>query len=220
MTSVYLIRHAEPESIGAGRRFVGQSDPSLSAPGTRQAHVLADRLRQVRFDSVYSSDLQRCLMTAEIVTGEAGLPVRQERRLREIDVGLWEGLSFEEVRRRYPREHAEREEDLVGYRFPGGESFRDVQRRVVPAFVSIMDGGAENVLVVGHKGVNRVLLAHFLGLPLEELFSIAQDYCCVNIIRASALPDGSRRIVVERPSWRSGMGIEPTLDGTTAQHRF
>jgi len=156
-------------------------------------------LRQVRFDAIYSSDLQRCLMTAEIISGETGLTVRKEPRLREIDVGMWEGLTSEEAGQRYPTEHAERERDLIGYRFPGGESFRDLHGRVVPAFFRIVDESAGNILVVGHKGVNRVLLAHYLGLPLEELFSIAQDYCCVSIIRASVLPNGGRQTVVDRP---------------------
>ena len=127
------------------------------------------------------------------------MSVRREAQLREIDVGRWDGLAFEEVVRLYPREHVERERDLIGYPFPGGESFRDLQKRVVPAFLRIVDGADGNILVVGHKGVNRVLLAHVLGLPLRELFSIRQQHCGVNIIRASVLPDGSRRMLVGQP---------------------
>jgi broad specificity phosphatase PhoE len=148
------------------------------------------------------------LVPGRPVTEQAGPPIRPDRRLREIDAGLWNTLSFDEARRLYPREYAERERDLVGYRFPGGESFRDLQLRVVPALLDILDRDGGAILAVAHRGVNRVLLCHLLDLPLAELFSIDQDYCCVNVIRASTLPDGTRRTEVtaavdripERPS--------------------
>jgi broad specificity phosphatase PhoE len=137
------------------------------------------------------------LETAVAVVGKEGGPrLQPDRRLREIDTGLWQGLTFEEARQRYPREYAERERDLVDYRFPGGESFRELQQRVVPAFLDIVDKDGGNVLVVAHRGTNRVLLCHLLDLPLEELFSLEQGYCCVNLIRVSTLPDGSRKVDV------------------------
>jgi alpha-ribazole phosphatase len=164
-------------------------------------------LRTVRFDSIYSSDLQRCLATAEIIVEEArstrepgDLQVRPDPRLREIDAGLWEGLAFEEAAARYPREFDERELDLTGYRFPGGESFRDLRERVVPAFWEIVEEAGANVLVVAHQGVNRVLLCELLGLPFEELFSIRQVYGCVNVISASVSSEGRPRIEVLTPN--------------------
>jgi len=181
------------------KRYLGHSDPPLSAAGVEQAHRLADRLQQIRFSAAYSSDLQRSLSTAEIIVADAGLPVRPKIHLREIDAGQWEGLSAEEVKERYPREHAERERDLVGFRFPGGESYRDLNEEVIPVFLRILDASSGDILIVAHKGVNRVLLCRFLRLPLEELFSIPQDYGCVNLIRVSVSPDGSREARVTTP---------------------
>lgn len=201
-TRVYLIRHGEPALPDRRKRFVGQSDPPLSPSGARQAHLLADSLKTICFDALCSSDLRRCLSTADIFSHETGLSIQHQSDLREIDLGLWEGLCFEEVRQLYPEEHARRESDLVGYRIPGGESFYDLRERAVPVFFRIIDDNSGNILLVSHKGVNRVLLCHFLGLPLTELFSISQDYCCVNIIRASVLPDGSRQISVEAQNRR------------------
>lgn len=143
-----------------------------------------------RFDAAYSSDLRRCLQTAEILIGSTGTPLFLLPRLREIDTGLWQNLTFAEAARLYPAEYAAREKDLIGYRFPGGESFRDLQARVVPAFVDLVNeslaAGRESLLVVGHKGLNRVLLCHLLGLPLEMLFSIEQDYCALTILEIPA----------------------------------
>jgi broad specificity phosphatase PhoE/CTP:molybdopterin cytidylyltransferase MocA len=195
---VYLVRHAEPEGPG-GRRYVGRADPPLSRQGEEQARLLAGRLMAMTggacFDAVFSSDLQRCLRTAEIATEACGTPVQALPWLREIDVGLWEGLTWEEARQRYPAESDEREQDVTGVPFPEGESFTDVRARVVPHFERLVEesmaAGHRRVLVVAHKGVNRVLLAHFRDLPLEDIFSIEQDYCAVNVLTAP--PRRSRR---------------------------
>lgn len=197
-THIYLARHAEPEGAEGVHRFLGQLDPPLSPVGWRQAGELAQRLEGVEFRAIYSSDLQRSLSTAEAVAVGTGLVIQQELALREIHAGQWEGLTFDEAKLRYPAKFAERERDLVGFRFPGGgESFRDLERRVAPVFSQIMDSGPGDVLVVAHKGVNRVMLAHFLGTPRERMFDIVQDYCALSIIHASMLPDGSRAISVD-----------------------
>ncbi len=232
-TLVYLIRHAEPALPNREKRFVGRSDPPLSTTGIEQARRLANRLCRVHFDSIHSSDLRRCLDTARIIAdGEAKTgsrrqndepsqaiipeetqppvapPILANPQLREIDAGLWEWLTFDEAQRLHPREFSEREHDLTGYRFPGGESFHDLRDRVVPAFKRIINGGGENILVVAHLGVNRVLLCEFLGLPLEELFSIKQGYADIDLIKATALPDRSHRIEVVTAS-RHALRADP-----------
>ena len=200
---VFVARHAE--SLGGdGRRFLGQADPALGSRGEEQARRFAEELMAMTggacFDAIYGSDLQRCLRTADIVAERCGTTVQAERWLREIDVGLWEGLTWEEARQAYPVEHAERERDVVGQPFPGGESFKDLWARVVPGFLRLIDeslaAGHRRVLVVGHKGVNRVILAHMMGLPLEDLFSIEQDFCAVAVLEI--LTDASGRLRVAR----------------------
>jgi broad specificity phosphatase PhoE len=181
------------------KRYLGHSDPPLGAAGLEQAHGLAERLRPVRFSAAYSSDLQRSLRTAEIIVAGTGLPVQTNVHLREIDAGTWEGLSSEEVKERFPKEYEERERDLIGFRFPGGESYRDLSAEVVPVFQQMLSTAAGDILIVAHKGVNRILLGYCLGLPLEEIFSIPQDYGCVNILRVATSADGGRRIDVVSP---------------------
>jgi molybdenum cofactor cytidylyltransferase len=187
---VYLVRHAEPQGA-AGRRYTGQADPPLSRHGEEQARQLAGRLMDMSggacFDALFSSDLERCRRTAEIAVEDCGTPVQALPWLREVDVGLWEGLTWEEARQRYPTESSERERDVTRVPFPEGESFADVRARVVPGFQRLVEesiaAGHRRVLVVAHKGVNRVLLAHFRGLPLEDIFSIEQDYCAVKVLK-------------------------------------
>lgn len=179
---LYIARHARPELPDGEKRFLGQADPPLGAVGLEQARTLAARLRPVGFGAIFSSDLARCLLTAETVARDVGIAVTPDARLREIDTGLWEGLTSEQVRRRYPREYAERETDPIGHRFPGGESFRDVQKRAIPALREIIERGDERALVVAHLGVNRIILAHLRQLPFEQLFSIRQDYCDFEVV--------------------------------------
>jgi probable phosphoglycerate mutase len=162
----------------------------LSETGIEQAHGLTERVREVHFTAAFSSDLQRAAKTAEIVAADTGVEVELDARLREIDAGLWEGLTAEEAKERFPQDWAERERDLVGHRFPGGESFRELEHRVMAAFLDIVRRGGERPLIVAHLGVNRVLLGHSLGLPLEKLFSFQQEYCGVEILRVRE--DGRR----------------------------
>jgi molybdenum cofactor cytidylyltransferase len=206
---VYLARHARPEGP-EDRRYRGQADLPLGAAGRERAHGLAGSLMTLTggacFDAVFASDLSRCLETAEIAAGADGCtsPVRTEPGLREIDVGLWEDLTWEEAKQRFPAEHAAREADLTSAPFPGGESFAGLRDRVLPAFerllASSLAAGHRRVLVVAHKGVNRVILAHLQGIPLSHIFSIEQDYCAVTLLKVDRAEDGSPIVTCAVPS--------------------
>jgi probable phosphoglycerate mutase len=213
---VFLVRHAEPAGPG-GKRFLGQADPPLGPAGREQARLLTSRLGRLlsggpadgpsghpssdHFDAVHSSDLARCMQTTEILVAGTSIPVTPHEWLREVDVGLWQGLTWEEAKERYPADHARRELDPVGHPFPGGESFRDLRNRVAPRFMDLIDeeslAGSARVLVVAHKGVNRVLLTHILGLPLGQIFSIEQDYCAVSALRIIPGPEGGQQVLAE-----------------------
>jgi probable phosphoglycerate mutase len=108
--------------------------------------------------------------------------------LREINLGAWEGLAVSDVQRRFPEAYEARGAHLAGFRPPGGESFTDLQKRVVPVFEGILCGPGSPVLVVGHAGVNRVILCHVLGMPLENLFRIEQPYGAMSIITPGGGP--------------------------------
>ncbi len=176
-TRLYVARHARPELPDGEKRFLGQSNLPIGTVGLLQAQALSARLRSATFAAVYSSDLARCRATAEVIAEDCGIALTIDTRLREIDTGLWEGMTAEEARNTYPREYAERENDVLGVGFPGGESFRELRDRVLPVLGDILSGQGKTVLVVAHLGVNRVMLTHLRGLPFEQLFSLRQDYC-------------------------------------------
>jgi probable phosphoglycerate mutase len=107
-------------------------------------------------------------------------PVIAASELREINMGAWENLPMEEVRNLYPETYERRGVDPVFTAPPGGESFSDLHKRIIPFIEDLMDQSKGPVLMVAHAGVNRVILCHLLGMPLENLFLIGQDYGCLN----------------------------------------
>ena len=135
--------------------------------------------------AVYCSDLQRSLLVAEDV-GKSQDPRRKPQvreSLRELNLGEWEGLSFRTIQQQFPGEMEARWNDLANYRIPGGESLEDLAERIIPVFQQIIgDNLGREVCVVGHAGVNRVFLAKLLGMPMDRVFRLDQEYACLNLV--------------------------------------
>ncbi len=124
------------------------------------------------------------------------------QEIDEISLGDWDGLSFDRVKELYPQEFLQRGQELTSCRPAGGENFYDLQRRVLPFFRSVLENAQQPVLIVGHAGVNRVILGHIRSVPLETIMSIEQDYGCLNIIEKAA---AGVRIIAE--NLKSGVGV-------------
>lgn len=181
-TRIYLIRHGEVEGAGTPR-YNGHADVALSERGVAQYHGLKERFSGARISACYTSDLSRCVAGAEILGSHLGVTPVRERNLRELSVGVWERMSWAEIRERYPVEWQARLDDIVHYRVPGGENLLDLHGRVMPVIGGIVGRHrGEEVLVVGHGGVNRVILLEAIGAPLAALFNVEQKYCGLNII--------------------------------------
>ncbi len=188
-TVIYLIRHGAIISV-AGKAFIGQIEAPLSEEGVDQAWALRQWLEPVRFNRLISSDLSRSQRTAKIIRGRRANSLEAMPALREISLGEWEGFSFQEIRERFPEDYAARGRNIEDWRPPCGESFADCRARVTSVLAEIVTGSNGNVLLVGHAGVNRLILCSVLGIPVGKLHGIGQDYGCVNIIEYG--PDRAR----------------------------
>lgn len=181
-TRIHLIRHGQV----AGHhepRYNGQTDVPLTDLGIEQYHLLKERLAGAPVAACYSSDLTRCVTGAGIICGQFGIEPFCRSELRELNIGVWEGLSWDEITVRWPEEWQARLADLVNYRVPQGENLLDVQARVMPVIREILERHqGEEVLLVGHGGVNRIILLNAIGAPLSCMFNIEQNYGCLNII--------------------------------------
>lgn len=185
---IYLLRHGEIQEKEKGR-MVGQTDLPLSEQGRKQARQWRDALADTRFALIAASDLSRASQTARIIAGKQADAVRISPRLREIDLGEWDGRSKDQIKTEFPRLWALRGQAFDRVRPPGGESFEDLQARVMPVFqklIAPLQSGraknAANALIVAHAGVNRAILCRLLQVPLAHLFSLGQDYGGMNLI--------------------------------------
>jgi alpha-ribazole phosphatase len=137
----------------------------LSPQGRAQAWALAGRLAAEDLDTICASDLQRAWQTAEVIAAPHGLAVRAESRLREVDLGAWEGLTYDEIKQRYPQTLAAWQAHPLITTPPDGESLAQVAARVGEALDDIAQTyQGQAVLLVAHGGSLQVLLCLVLGL--------------------------------------------------------
>ncbi len=182
MSRLFLVRHGEPELAEEGL-FLGQSDVPLSARGKKEADELREALSPFSFDSVYTSDLVRAAETARIVVGSRPLDIVAVPALREIALGGWELRRRRDVEEEEPRAYRARGLNLLDFRPPRGESFRDLAERALPLLRGIMEKNDGDSLVVTHAGVLRLLFADLLGLGPEVLFRLSFDYGSLSLLR-------------------------------------
>lgn len=202
MHGLWLVRHGalppNPE-----RRFVGARNVPLSDAGRAQIRALAREFmpalatgqegkaaeesseKQAHgLAAVICSDLGRCRETAALLLAGAKWPagpppLHADAGLREINLGEWQGLTPEEVRREYPGQYERRGVDIARFCPPGGESFAQVQERALAALARWRARYPRGVLLlVAHAGLNRALLAAYLALPLADALRIPQGYAC------------------------------------------
>lgn len=176
-TKVFLIRHGEVEQKDL---FNGHRDVLLSSVGLAQMTRTADRLPPV--DAVFSSDLKRSAMGAGMIAAKQQIPHIVMEDLREMNFGVWEGMSAEEIASKFPEQWQAFMKDISTFRPESGETFNEVTKRVLKCYSSILQRYREkSIAILAHGGVNRIILNSLLNLG-KEIFYLAQDYAKVNII--------------------------------------
>jgi len=182
LSRLLLVRHGDTE-LNSAERYWGRSDVKLSAAGIEQAEKLCDRLAVEKIDAVYSSDLERALVTAEIIASSHQLAVITCAELREVNFGQLEGLTFSEISRLYPEVAKLWAERSTKLKYPGGESLVKFNNRV-SKFLSSLDKHAveETILVVAHAGVLRTLVCQLLGIDPQRRWQIRLDLASLSIM--------------------------------------
>jgi broad specificity phosphatase PhoE len=162
---ILLARHGETADNVAPERVMGWRDPPLSARGREQAHALARAVAPEGLAALWTSHLLRAHETAEIVGEALGLVARVDERLAESHRGWWEGRLMVDIEREEPPAWAAWQRAGAGFRFPGGESLGEHQRRALAALADVRDGPLP-ALVVCHGGTIRAIAAasHPAGL--------------------------------------------------------
>ncbi|MER5780900.1 bifunctional RNase H/acid phosphatase [Streptomyces mobaraensis] len=197
-TTFVLLRHGET-ALTPQKRFSGSggSDPELSPAGRRQAEAVAAALAaRGTIQAVVSSPLRRCRETAGAVAARLGLDVRVEEGLREADFGAWEGLTFAEVRDRYPADLDAWLASTKAAPTGGGESFAAVARRAALARDRLLTRYAgRTVLLVSHVTPIKSLVRLALGAPPESLFKMELSAASLSAVAYYADGNTSLRLL-------------------------
>jgi len=173
MTTLILSRHGHVEGITPAR-FRGRVEVPLSAHGEAQAAAVAARISS-RFTpvAVYTSQLERCRVTGGLIAAACGVASDALEGLADIHYGDWQWQTLDEVAQAHAAAYALWRSAPQFTRFPNGESLQDVRH------------AGEQVVLVGHDSVNRVLLCHLLDLPLSAYWRLAQDPCNLTVLDLS-----------------------------------
>ena len=182
MSRLLLVRHGDTE-LNSAERYWGHTDVKLSAAGFRQAEKLRHRLAAAKIDAIYSSNLNRATVTAEIIASGHQLDVTTCAELGEINFGELEGLTFEEINRLYPevtKLWAERSPKL---KYPGGESVDEFNKRVSKFLGRLKKHTpGETILIVAHSGVLRTLMCQLLGIQLQYMRQLRLNLASLSIM--------------------------------------
>lgn len=193
-TSIYLIRHGETD-WNVLRRFQGQSLVPLNPTGLRQAARVARRVTGERLTALYSSDLPRAMQTAQAIAAVTGLPIVADARLREVDVGQWQGHTFDEIEALDGARLAARRADRIHVRCPDGENQADLVARVEAAFNAIVAAHpGERIAIVTHGGPISAIRYVIRNRASEELLALDSYNTAVTLVRGAP---GAWEIVME-----------------------
>ena len=165
-TELIVVRHGETFWNSEGL-IQGHLDTDLSPMGIRQAEAIAERLAEEKFVAIYSSDLKRAYQTAEYLAGKTGHKITADRRLRERNLGIFQGLTMDEVEQRYPGEFNLYKTGGPDYVVPDGESRRQQFERAIDCIkeISVRHNG-ESIVIVTHGGVLSGLFRYVLDIPI------------------------------------------------------
>ena len=180
-TVTALLRHGQtPMSVQ--KRYAGRTDAPLTEVGVQQAAAAAKRLASAGLGVIVTSPLLRTVQTAQVVAAVTGAAVVTDDGFRETDFGAWEGLTFAEVRERWPAEISAWMADPE-VAPPGGESFTDVSARVTEALDRVLAARAgQTVLIVSHVTPIKMLVAAALLAPPAALYRMHLDVAALSEI--------------------------------------
>ncbi len=183
MTRLLLIRHGNTVDEETEKVYKGRTDIPLSRTGVSRMEKAAAFLTAFTIDRVFTSTLSRSVESGRIVAHPQRLEIEVDPAFDEVSFGVWEGLTFDEIRQRYPREHALWIEDPGAYPPPEGESFETARKRSMERLTGIIEEcRGQTVALVAHAGIMRIMIFSLLNMKLSHLFRIGQDYGAINIV--------------------------------------
>lgn len=169
---LFVLRHGE--SVTNSEKRLPLSDTPLTSKGIRQARQTAKHLASCEVGVIYASPILRAMQTAAIIAAELDCPIEIRPGLRDMSFGGLMGRKEDGTDEEVNTHLKQRQNDKLGYRFPGGENFYDIQDRVMPIMDEVLSLRKSAAAIVSHLYPNRIIVSRLLGLPIEHCIKIRQ----------------------------------------------
>lgn len=169
MLNIYLLRHGQTEQNLKGF-YYGSLDIDITNKGIKQIEYIKDKVKDINFDKIYVSNMKRAMSSAGIILKNKDVPCIRDKRLNEMNLGIFEGKGYEDIQKEYPVEFKKWSDDWKNYAPPQGESYVDFYERVKEFFQEILKHEDENILLVTHGGVIRSILTYVMGGNLDAFW--------------------------------------------------
>lgn len=170
---IYLIRHGQTQ-WNIERRLQGTCDSPLTKKGIKDAKLLGDRLREIDIDIIYSSLSPRAMNTSKIIKGKRNIEIVAEQALKEMNVGSWQGRTWDDIKRSSPQEyHNYWNAPHLYAGINGGENFYQTQNRAVALIDNIIhERKYKNILLVSHGVTVQSIIAHYQNKAIDKLWEL------------------------------------------------
>lgn len=182
MTRIYLIRHGQTD-FAKNRLYCGHSDIPLNKTGRAQARCLKNVFTDMQLSAVYISDLPRAKETAEIAFKNNKVSVTEDKRLREINFGLWEGLPLDEIHKKHQSKYSKWLKKPLSITIPKGEKLLSLKKRVKDFLKDrIETQKAKDIAVVSHAGPIKIIIFEVLGIDLSYFWNLNQELAAISLV--------------------------------------
>lgn len=182
MTRLYLARHGQTEWNRLSK-VQGRTDIELSETGIIQAKLLAKRMKRENIDVIYSSNLKRALKTAEAIAEYKNFSINESEKYQEICFGPWEGMTINEIKKKYSEDYRIYREDPVNFTLPGAETFLELSERTYNAIREIVNCNiGKNILIVSHGTAIKAAIIKILGIDIKNYTKFRIDNASISVI--------------------------------------
>lgn len=177
MAKIILIRHGESE-LNKDKVFFGWLNPFLTKYGEEQIKILADKIDS--YDFIYSSPLKRAYLSAELVNYKK-LEIFTDNRIKELNFGIFEGLTYDEIVKTYPEESKKWKSEGIDYFYKNGESIKELNNRVV-SFIEEIKNNDKTYLIITHFGVINSILCYYISENINNFWKFKSDLASITTI--------------------------------------
>jgi len=179
---IFLIRHGQTD-YNKNFKLQGRIDIELNRTGFNQSEILAKRLSTYGLKKIYTSDLKRAVQTAKVIEKHTGADVRLSPLLREIDMGDWQGLDWDQIKQNYPKYYADWSQYATDMPYPGGECGNDVIKRF-QTLIGQIEFSDANLAMVTHSGFIKTVVSSLLCMPVEKRFFMTVENCSISVLNS------------------------------------